>query len=576
MDVPAARRRLTIATADGRIARSSGGGVPISPRCGANIRRRSSTRVGTRRLDARRRRARRTLDVACRQQPEGRDHRPACSARQVAGETIPLRLARARTTPRPNEDSIEASYGRVLQAVALARSSGSDMTCRSRAARARPRRGAGRNARTPTAPGSGSAPTCRCSTSTTGSRLRDRDRTRRDGVGRRDDHVLRRLRPRRRRARIVRAPLSRHEGRPRASRGSEWKLDLRAREVAGTPQWSTPERRRARTDESLRGCRASRCRAPPSCRHGAARTSRRETKAASSIDRTRGRRSTSPPTRFVSQERDLGRARSDRASRTASDWRIEKLVARQRRRTDRRQGRVARYRQAAADAARRGAVDVKDAGAFLARFGYPDAMQGRTDDDLRVSSRGRARRREFDYPTLTGAFRLTAGRGRFTKIEPGIGKLLGVLSLQALPRRISLDFQDVFSEGFAFDEITGDVRVNNGVMITDDLRLIGPAAQGRHRRRHRPREGDATSVGARAAGAIDGRVGRRGAAVPRQPARRRRGGRRIAARAKRSQGPDRADSSAINTRSPEAGRIRWSRAAGPRRRASHPARKPME
>jgi uncharacterized protein YhdP len=48
--------------------------------------------------------------------------------------------------------------------------------------------------------------------------------------------------------------------------------------------------------------------------------------------------------------------------------------------------------------------------------------------------------------------------------------------LQALPRRISLDFRDVFSEGFAFDSVKGDVRIDNGVMHTDDFRLVGPAA----------------------------------------------------------------------------------------------------
>jgi uncharacterized protein YhdP len=109
-------------------------------------------------------------------------------------------------------------------------------------------------------------------------------------------------------------------------------------------------------------------------------------------------------------------------------------------------------------------------------MGYPDAIKG-APTTLSGQLAWAGSPTEFDYPTLTGAFRLTTGRGRFTKIEPGIGKLLGVLSLQALPRRISLDFQDVFSEGFAFDEITGDVRVTNGVMATDNLRLLGPAAK---------------------------------------------------------------------------------------------------
>ena len=41
--------------------------------------------------------------------------------------------------------------------------------------------------------------------------------------------------------------------------------------------------------------------------------------------------------------------------------------------------------------------------------------------------------------------------GQFLEDRPGIGKLVGVLSLQSLPRRLTLDFRDVFSEGFAFD-----------------------------------------------------------------------------------------------------------------------------
>jgi uncharacterized protein YhdP len=63
------------------------------------------------------------------------------------------------------------------------------------------------------------------------------------------------------------------------------------------------------------------------------------------------------------------------------------------------------------------------------------------------------------------------------KLEPGIGKLLGILSLQALPRRIALDFRDVFSEGFSFDEIVGAMKINRGIASTDNFRIQGPAAR---------------------------------------------------------------------------------------------------
>ena len=121
------------------------------------------------------------------------------------------------------------------------------------------------------------------------------------------------------------------------------------------------------------------------------------------------------------------------------------------------------------------AIDVREAGAFLGRFGWPDAVKGApTKIDGKLSWAGSPS--DFDYPTLTGRFTLHTGAGQFTKLEPGVGRLLGVLSLQALPRRISLDFRDVFSQGFAFDTIIGDVQIESGVMHSDNLRLSGPAA----------------------------------------------------------------------------------------------------
>jgi uncharacterized protein (TIGR02099 family) len=121
------------------------------------------------------------------------------------------------------------------------------------------------------------------------------------------------------------------------------------------------------------------------------------------------------------------------------------------------------------------AIDVKDAPAFLERFGWPDAIKGTpTKIDGNVSWSGAPT--DFDVASLGGRLTLASGAGQFTKVEPGVGRLLGVLSLQALPRRISLDFRDVFSEGFAFDSIAGDVRMERGVLQSDGLRLAGPAA----------------------------------------------------------------------------------------------------
>jgi uncharacterized protein YhdP len=63
--------------------------------------------------------------------------------------------------------------------------------------------------------------------------------------------------------------------------------------------------------------------------------------------------------------------------------------------------------------------------------------------------------------------------GQFLKAEPGLAKLLSVLSLQALPRRLTLDFRDVFSNGFAFDFMRGDVQITDGVARTNNMQMKG-------------------------------------------------------------------------------------------------------
>ncbi len=176
---------------------------------------------------------------------------------------------------------------------------------------------------------------------------------------------------------------------------------------------------------------------------------------------------------FVSKGRDLGKFELV-AKPAGTDWRIQKLTLANA------DGRIdangwwrvsGNRQQTQLDVT----VKVEDAGGYLAHFGYGESVRNApTKITGQLTWTGAPN--DFDYPTLTGDFKLQSGAGQFTKIDPGMGKLLGVLSLQALPRRITLDFRDVFSEGFAFDDITGDFRIDNGQMHTDNLKLAGPAA----------------------------------------------------------------------------------------------------
>jgi uncharacterized protein YhdP len=79
----------------------------------------------------------------------------------------------------------------------------------------------------------------------------------------------------------------------------------------------------------------------------------------------------------------------------------------------------------------------------------------------------------FNYGTMDGNFNVNIEAGQFLKADPGLAKLLGVLSLQSLPRRLALDFRDIFSEGFAFDFIRGDVTIQDGIAATNNLQMKG-------------------------------------------------------------------------------------------------------
>ena len=83
----------------------------------------------------------------------------------------------------------------------------------------------------------------------------------------------------------------------------------------------------------------------------------------------------------------------------------------------------------------------------------------------------------LDFPSLAGELQLNAEDGQFLEIEPGIGKLIGLMSLQALPRRVALDFRDVFSKGFQFDRINAAGHLESGVLGVKGLRMRGPAAE---------------------------------------------------------------------------------------------------
>jgi uncharacterized protein (TIGR02099 family) len=121
-------------------------------------------------------------------------------------------------------------------------------------------------------------------------------------------------------------------------------------------------------------------------------------------------------------------------------------------------------------------LKVRDAGRFVTRFGFPDTLS-RGEVDIQGSAVWEGSPADFSFRTLAGQLEFKARGGQFLKIEPGAGKLLGVLSLQSLRRRLNFDFRDIFKEGYAFDDISATLRIARGVVYSDDFRMRGPAAK---------------------------------------------------------------------------------------------------
>lgn len=117
-------------------------------------------------------------------------------------------------------------------------------------------------------------------------------------------------------------------------------------------------------------------------------------------------------------------------------------------------------------------LEMADAGKLLERFEFVDVLRGgkgKMDGVLQWKSVPYS----LDKPSLSGQINLALGSGQFLQADPGMAKLLGVLSLQSLPRRLSLDFRDIFSKGFAFDSIHATAAIANGVVKTDNLKMRG-------------------------------------------------------------------------------------------------------
>ena len=117
-----------------------------------------------------------------------------------------------------------------------------------------------------------------------------------------------------------------------------------------------------------------------------------------------------------------------------------------------------------------------DAGKMFESLGFAAVIEkGALQANASVSWPDRLDR--FDVEKLEGRLYVNIKKGNITEVEAGAGRLLGLFSLSALPRRLALDFRDTFKSGFQFDEINGNFDFREGNAYTSDLSTKSPVAQ---------------------------------------------------------------------------------------------------
>jgi uncharacterized protein (TIGR02099 family) len=177
--------------------------------------------------------------------------------------------------------------------------------------------------------------------------------------------------------------------------------------------------------------------------------------------------------RFDYRGKQLGRVELG-AERAGGDWRIDKLVMTNADADFKASG---VWRSGAPSlSALEFNLQAGNAGELLNRMGYRNLVKG-AKARLQGSLSWIGDPLAIDYPSLAGQVKLESEDGQFLEMDPGLGKLVSLMSLQSLPRRIALDFRDVFSKGFEFDRLSSSGELAGGIMKVKDFRMSGSSAE---------------------------------------------------------------------------------------------------
>jgi len=118
-----------------------------------------------------------------------------------------------------------------------------------------------------------------------------------------------------------------------------------------------------------------------------------------------------------------------------------------------------------------------DFGKMLGAFGFSGLLAGGKDSHLHIDGTWPGAPSGFSLAWMNGELGIKVGEGRILAVKPGLGRLLGLLSLRELPSRLMLHFGDVFRSGFGFDSASANFQLKDGSAYTRNMIITAPAAR---------------------------------------------------------------------------------------------------
>lgn len=82
----------------------------------------------------------------------------------------------------------------------------------------------------------------------------------------------------------------------------------------------------------------------------------------------------------------------------------------------------------------------------------------------------------FNLDNIVGTLNLDIHSGVIIGVNPGLGRIIGLLNIENIQRRLQLDFSDITGGGLSFDTLNGDLNIHHGQMVFSNIIIRGPSA----------------------------------------------------------------------------------------------------